>query len=103
MTLHDNFVCSFDNEPFHHSYISITNCQSEEADQRIIRHVLHIVDNYDEFKWIVVDKIDTDVLILLISFVGQMENVDPGLQIYAQLTAGTVSYTHLTLPTKRIV
>ena len=48
-TLKDSVLCSFDAEPLGESDFSITKCQSEEADQRIIRHVLHIVDNYAEF------------------------------------------------------
>ena len=62
-SLKDSVLCSFDSEPLHHSDISITKCQSEEADQRIVRHVLHILYNYNDFKWIVVNTIDTDVLI----------------------------------------
>ena len=85
-------LCSFDAEPLEQSEISITKCQSEEADQRIIRHVLHIIDNYDEFKRIVVNTIDTDILVLLISYVGRMENIDPDVEIYAYLTAGRKYY-----------
>ena len=33
-TLNDSVFCSFNSEPLHHSDISITKCQSEEADQR---------------------------------------------------------------------
>ncbi len=91
-TLKDNVLCSFDAEPLEQSDVSITKCQSEEADQRIIRHVLHIIDNYDEFKRVVVNTIDTDVLVLLISYVGRMENIDPGIEIYAYLTAGKKYY-----------
>ena len=99
-TLKDTVVCSFDSEPLEHSDISITKCQSEEADQRIVRHVLHIIHNYDEFKWIVVTTIDTDVLILLISFVGRMENIDPNIQIYAYLTAGKKYYNIIEIAKK---
>ena len=49
-TLKDSVLCSFDCEPLHHSDISITKCQSEEVDQRIVRHVLHILYNYNEIK-----------------------------------------------------
>ena len=90
-TLKDTVICSFDSEPLEQSDISITKCQSEEADQRIVRHVLHIIDNYDEVKWIVVNTIDTDVLILLISFVGRRDNND-NVQVYAYLTASRKYY-----------
>ena len=60
-TWKDTVLCSFGPEPFDHSDISITECKSEEGDQRIVRHVLHTIDNYAEFKRIVINTIDTDV------------------------------------------
>ena len=39
-----------------------------------------------------INTIDTDVLILLISFVGRKENIDPSIRIYAYLTAGKKYY-----------
>ena len=46
--------------------LSIGKCQSEEADQRVIRHTLHCVGQHI-YKQLVVRTIDTGVLILLIS------------------------------------
>ena len=86
-------LCSFDAEPLEQSDISITKCKSEEADQRIIRHVLHIVDDYAEFKRIVINTIDTDVLVLLISYLGRLEITDSDVEIYAYLTAGKKYYS----------
>ena len=64
-TLKSSVICSFDLEPLNDSVVSITKCQSEEADQQFVRHVLHIMDNYAEFKRITINTIDTDVLMLL--------------------------------------
>ena len=91
-TLKNSVICSFNLEPLNQSDVSITNCQSEEADQRIVRHVLHIMDNYAGFKRVIVNTIDTDVLMLLISYVGRNEDIDPDLEIYAYLTAGKKYY-----------
>ena len=91
-TLKDTVLCSFDAEPLRQSDVSIVKCQSEEADQRIIRHVLHIVDSYDEFNPVVINTIDTDVLVLLISYFGRLETIDPDIEIYAYLTAGKKYY-----------
>ena len=91
-TLRDTVLCSFDCEPLEHSDASIKKCQAEEADQRVVRHVLHLIGNYDEFDLIVINTIDTDVLILLISFVGRIENINPSIRIYAYLTAGKKFY-----------
>lgn len=91
-TWKDTILCSFDSEPVNHSDVSITKCQSEEADQRIIRHVLHIIGNYANYKRIVVNTIDMDVLILLISFIGRIDDIDPELEIFAYLINGRKYY-----------
>ena len=91
-TWKDTILCSFDSEPVNHSDVSITKCQSEEADQRIIRHVLHIIGNYANYKRIVVNTIDMDVLILLISFIGRIDDIDPELDIFAYLINGRKYY-----------
>ena len=94
ITLKDTVLCSFDAESLEQSEFFITKCQSEEADQRIIRHVLHIIHSYDKFERIVINTIDTDVLVLLISYVGRMKSIgpSPNLEIYAYLTAGKKYY-----------
>ena len=79
-TFKDTFLCSFDPEPLSQSDISITKCQSEEADQNLIRHTLHIIENYIHFKRIVVRTIDTDFLILLISYIGQLSEIRPDIK-----------------------
>ena len=68
-TYTNKVLCSSAIETIDLQDVSITNCQSEEADQRLIRHTLHCIS--DEYKNSVVRTVDTDVLILLISYVGQ--------------------------------
>ena len=48
--LKDTILCSFEAEQLEQPGTCITRCQSEEADQRIIRHVLHEIANYAQFK-----------------------------------------------------
>ena len=47
-------------------HISVTHCQSEEADQRLIWHTLRWISAH--YKKIVILTVDTDVLILLMSY-----------------------------------
>ena len=44
--------------------VSVRSCKAEEADQRLVRHTLNLIDN--GYKNILVRTIDTDVLVLLI-------------------------------------
>ena len=84
-TWRDTVICSSNLEPINHPDVTITKCQSEEADQRLIRHVLHCLDNYISYKRIVVHTIDTDVLILLVSYLSQLPEIPSDLDIYAYL------------------
>ena len=47
---------------------------------KLIRHTLHIIENYIHFKRIVVRTIDTDFLILLISYIGQLSEIRPDIK-----------------------
>ena len=47
--------------------VKIIDCQSEEADQRLVLHTLHCLSPCFSFEKIVINTIDTDVLILLIA------------------------------------
>ena len=82
------------NHPGHCSdqSVSIVKCQSEEADQRIIRHSLHCVDQ-DFYNQIVVRTIDTDVLILLISNLGGFRyDAISDVDIYANMINSSIYY-----------
>ena len=64
--------------------VSVRPCESEEADQRIVRHALNLV--YNGYKNILVRTIDTDVLVLLISHISQVQLNDAEIyEIYAYL------------------
>ena len=70
--------------------ISITHCQSEEADQRLIRHTLHCISA--QYKKIVVRTVDTDVLILLMSYVSQFYDLCTDVNIYAHMVNSACEY-----------
>ena len=69
-------------EPMYFSDITITDCTSEEADQRLIRHALHCVSTCYSYKIIVVRTVDTDVLALLISYISQNVQLISDIDIY---------------------
>ena len=64
--------------------ISINDCQSEEADQRIVRHTLHCLFDCYQFKQVIIHTIDTDVLMLIVSNIGSL-NVTPKADIYVKM------------------
>ena len=61
----------------------ITHCQSEEADERLIRHTLNCIST--QYKKIVVRTVDADVLILLMSYVSQFYDLCTDINIYAHM------------------
>ena len=61
--------------------VSVRPCEAEEADQRLVRHTLNLINN--GYKNILVRTIDTDVLVLLLSYIGQVELND--IEIHAYL------------------
>ena len=78
-------------EPINFPGVSITECQSEEADQRLIRHALHCLASYQSYKRIVVRTIDTDVLILLISYLS-FTDYDRSVDVYAEMINSSLFY-----------
>ena len=85
VTFKDTVLCAPDTEPINLPDISISKCQSEEADQRLVRHTLHCLSYFQLYKRVVVRTIDTDVLILLISYVGQYFYLNSDVDVYAEL------------------
>ena len=63
-------------------HVPVRPCAAEEADQRLVRHTLNLIHN--DYKNILVRTIDTDVLILLISYIAQLE-VGGDVNIHAYL------------------
>ena len=86
--------CSSIIETIESSDISIMDCQSEEADHRLIRHTLHCV--FEQYQTIVVRTIDTDVLVLLISYVGQFLDHCNDKNIYAHMIQSNPPYYDIT-------
>ena len=76
-------LCSTSKETLDSHDISITHCQSEEAEQRLIWHTLHCISA--QYKKIVVRIVDTDVLILIMSCVSQFYDLCTDFNIYAHM------------------
>ena len=60
--------------------VSVRPSEAEEADQRLVRHTLNLINGY---KNIFVRTIETDILVLVISYIGKVELND--IEIYAYL------------------
>ena len=73
-----------------HDEVSITSCQSEEADQRVIWHALHCLS--EQYKKIVVPTVDTDVLVLLMSYVCQFYEKCSHFETYAHMVNSSCQY-----------
>ena len=90
VTYKDTVICSTSIKTLDSHDISITHCQSEEADQRLIRHTLHCISAY--YKKIVVRTVDTDVLILLKSYVSQFYGLCTDVNTYAHMVNSACEY-----------
>ena len=78
LTLHPEIIAS-------NTDIDINRCQSEEADQRLVCLTLHCLSTPFFFKQIVINTIDTDVLILLIAnFLTHLRN-NSGISVYVKM------------------
>ena len=60
--------------------VSVRPCEAEEENQRPVRHTLNLINN--SYKNIFVCTINTDVLVLLISYIGQVELNDIEIHPY---------------------
>ena len=80
-TFEDGIIKSSD-EPFKSTFM--LNCKAEEADVKLIRHAFHCLK--EGYKLILVKTIDSDVLVLLISYFGKnIIEADPPFTLYADL------------------
>ena len=95
-TFKNTVLCSSSTEPINLPETSISNCQSEEADQRLIRHVLHCLADHRQYKLIIIRTIDTDVLILLISYVSQFYNMCSDVEIFSVMVNSHEYYDIMT-------
>ena len=69
---------------------SIAICQSEEADQRLVRHTLHCLADH-RYERVVVRTIDTDVLMIVIQFVSPVR-IHPSTDGFVQLVNSSLYY-----------
>ena len=89
-TCKDTVLCSTSIETLDSHDISITHCQSEEADQRLIRHTLHCISA--QYKKIVVYTVDTDILISLMPYVSQCYDLCTDVNIDAHMVNTACEY-----------
>ena len=60
--------------------ITINDRQSEEADQRIVRHTLHCLSDCYQFKQVIIHTIDTEILMLIVSNIDSL-NITPNIYV----------------------
>ena len=72
--------------------VKITECQSEEADQRLVRHTLHCLSPCFSFEKIVINTIDTDVLILLIANLSSHLRKNLRVLVYAKMVRSGIHH-----------
>ena len=88
-TCKDAVSCSASVETLNSHDILITHCHSEETDQRLIQHTLHCISALHK---IVVRTVDTDVLILLMSYMSQYKDLCTDVNIYAHVNSACENY-----------
>ena len=82
-TYKTSVLCSSEVEAADLHDVLITSCQSEEADQRLIRYTLHCVS--EKYGKIAVRTVNTDVLVLFLSYVSQVHDSSSNIVIYAHM------------------
>ena len=60
---------------------------------------IRVMESFAQCKRIVIRTIDSDVLVLLISYVGHLQNLDPEVEIFAYLTNGKKYYSNVEIST----
>ena len=76
---------SIQSAPLHSS--SIGTCQSEEADQRVVRHALQCMSDANGFDKVVVRTGDTDVVVLCARYVAMTFGEETPKQIYVHMVS----------------
>ena len=75
VTFKDRILCLPEYDSVALCESSIGTCQAEEADQRLIRHLLNCIQGPRSFTRTVIRTIDTDVLILAVAFVAEQIDI----------------------------
>ena len=82
---HETILTSHQEIAENNTEVKINECQSEEADQRLVRHTLHCLSPCFSFEKIVINTIDTDVLILLIANLSSHLRKSLRVLVYAKM------------------
>ena len=72
--------------------VKINECQSEEADQQLVRHTLHCLSLCFSFEKIVINTIDTDVLILFIANLSSYLRKKLRVLVYAKMVRSGIHH-----------
>ena len=86
----ETILSSDQDEIENNTEVSITACQSEEADQRLIRHTLHCLSSCFSYEKVVIHTIDKDVIILLIGYLSDILRKNLNVLVYAKMVKSGV-------------
>ena len=81
----ETILSSHQDEIENNTEVSITACQSEEADQCLIRHTLHCLSSCFSYEKVVIHTIDKDVIILLIGYLSDILRKNLNVLVYAKM------------------
>ena len=73
-----------------HTEITITVCQTQEAFQRLICHMLRCLPSYFSYEKTTIHTIDTDVMILLIAYLSDILRKNFNVLVYAKMVKSGV-------------
>ena len=85
----ETILSSHQDEIENNTEVSITACQSEEADQRLIRHTLHCLSSCFSYEKVVIHTIDKDVIIL-IGYLSDILRKNLNVLVYAKMVKSGV-------------
>ena len=71
---------------------SIPECNNEEADTRIVVHVLHAIQA-DQARSAVVRTVDTDVIAILVGKFHYLRAIQPELDLWVGFGTGAISHS----------
>ena len=86
----ETILSSHQDEIENNTEVSITACQSEEADQCLIRHTLHCLSSCFSYEKVVIHTIDKDVIILLIGYLSDILRKNLNVLVYAKMVKSGV-------------
>ena len=72
--------------------VKITECQSKEADQRLVYHTLYYLSPCFSFEKIVINTIDTDVMIILIANLSSHLRKNLRVLVYAKMVRSGIHH-----------